>query len=163
MESCVVWTKGKRTSPEDAEHFQVHMRIPCVCTDGLQSRSGQDGICLEPRRADGKGPAEEFSVIWLPGLEKQEALHRLKVSDRGVALTRFGNRFGIRVLCRDAEAVHKELYPDKPFQHVNIQSVYEMRPLPYGIQTAGVREVLKQWGWTAKVLQPCKADQYGQG
>jgi len=156
-------SKGKRVSPEEAEHFQVHMRIPRICTEGLQSRSGQDGIYMEPRREDGKGPADEFTVIWLPGLGKQEALHRLKVSDRGVALARFGNRFGIRVLGRDAEAVHKDIFPDKPFQHVNVQSVYELRPLPYGIQTSGIRELLKQWGWKAKVLQPYKADQHGQG
>ena len=87
----------------------------------------------------------------------------MKVSDRGVALARFGHRYGIRVLCRDAEMVHKELFPDKPFQHVNVQMVYELRPLPYGIQTAGVRELLKQWGWKARVLQPFKADQHGQG
>ena len=156
-------SKGKRTPPEDAEQFQVHMRIPCICTDGLQNRSGQDGIYLEPRKDDGKGPAEDFSVIWLPGVEKPEAMHRLKVSDRGVALVRFGSMFGIRVLCHDAEAVHKEIYPDKPFQQVNVQSIYEIRPLPYGVQTAGVRELLKQWGWKAKVLEPYKADHYGQG
>jgi FtsZ-binding cell division protein ZapB len=139
------------------------MRIPCVCTDGLQNRSGQDGIYIEPRRADGRGPAYDFNVIWLPNVEKQDALHRLKVSDRGVALARFGGRYGIRVLCRDAESFHKEMFPDKPYQQVNIQSIYELRPLPYGIQTAGVRELLKQWGWKAKVLQPYKADQHGQG
>ena len=100
-------SKGKRTSPEEAEQFQVHMRIPNICAEGLQNRSGQDGIYLEPRKEDGKGPAEDFTVIWLPGVEMPEAMHRLKVSDRGVALVRFGSRFGIRVLGRDAEAVHK--------------------------------------------------------
>ena len=156
-------SKGKRTSPEEAEQFQVHMRIPNICAEGLQNRSGQDGIYLEPRKEDGKGPAEDFTVIWLPGVEMPEAMHRLKVSDRGVALVRFGSRFGIRVLGRDAEAVHKEIYPDKPFQQVNVQSIYEIRPVPYGVQTAGIRELLKQWGWKAKVLQPYKADQHGQG
>ena len=143
-------SKGKRTSPEEAEQFQVHMRIPNICAEGLQNRSGQDGIYLEPRKEDGKGPAEDFTVIWLPGVEMPEAMHRLKVSDRGVALVRFGSRFGIRVLGRDAEAVHKEIYPDKPFQQVNVQSIYEIRPVPYGVQTAGIRELLKQWGWKAK-------------
>lgn len=155
--------KGKRSTPDEAEQFQVHMRIPCVCTDGLQSRSGQDGIYIEPRRTDGKGPAEEFAVIWLNSTDKQDAMHKLKVSDRGVALVRFGGRYGIRVLCRDAEGFHKEIYPDKPFQQIQVHSVYELRHLPYGIQTAGVRELLKQWGWKARVLQPYKADQHGQG
>ena len=155
--------KGKRTAPEEAELFQVLMRIPNICSEGLQSRSGQDGIYLEPRKEDGKSPAEDFVVVWLPGAEKAEAQHRLKVCDRGVALVRFGSRFGIRVMSRDAEALHREIFPDRPYQQVNVQSVYEIRPVPYGVQTAGVRELLKQWGWKAKVLQPYKADQHGQG
>eukprot|EP00435_Cladocopium_sp_Y103_P073269 s49_g43.t1 len=59
--------------------------------------------------------------------------------------------------------VHKEVHPDMAFQQVNVQSVYELRPLPYGIQSAGVRDLLKQWGWKGRVLQPFKADQHGQG
>ena len=43
------------------------------------------------------------------------------------------------------------------------QSVYEVRPLPHGVQTSGVRDLLQQWGWKAKPLQPFRADQHGQG
>ena len=90
-------------------------------------------------------------------------MHKLKVSDGGISLVRFGHRFGIRVFAKDAESLHKKMHPDKPFQAIQVQSIYELRPLPYGVQTAGVRDLLKQWGWKAKVLQPYKADQHGQG
>ena len=155
--------RGKRATPLEAEQFQVLLRIPMLCTDGLQQKAGQDGIYVEPRREDGKGPADEYTVVWLAGNDKNEAMHKLKVSDSGVALVRFGQRFGIRVFTKDAEALHTDMHPDQPYQQVQVQSVYELRPLPYGVQTAGVRALLKQWGWKAKVLQPFKADQYGQG
>ena len=156
-------SKGKRVSPQEADQFQVLMRIPLICADGLQQRSGQDGVYVEPRREDGKSAADEYTVIWLHHQDKNEASHRLKVCDGGVALVRFGSRYGIRVFAKDAEALHKDLYPEQPFQNIHVQSVYELRPLPYGLQTAGVRELLRQWGWKAKVLQPFKADQHGQG
>ena len=155
--------RGKRVPPMEADQFQVLMRIPLLCTEGLQQKGGQDGIYVEPRREDGKGPADEYTVVWLPAGDKNEASHKLKVSDSGVALVRFGHRFGIRVFNRDAEALHSDVHPDQPFQQVQVHSVYELRPLPYGVQTAGVRDLLKQWGWKAKVLQPFKADQHGQG
>eukprot|EP00435_Cladocopium_sp_Y103_P033400 s1865_g8.t1 len=155
--------KGKRSPPEDADQFSVLLRIPSICADGLQQRSGQDGIYFEPRQADGRGPAEEFTVVWINTTDKGEAIHKLKVTDRAIALVRFGNRYGLRTLLRDAEAVHKDVHPDQPFENVNIQSVYEVRPLPHGMQTAGVRDLLQQWNWKAKALQPYRADQHGQG
>ena len=36
-------TRGKRCSPEDADQFQVLMRIPTVCADGIQAKSGHEG------------------------------------------------------------------------------------------------------------------------
>eukprot|EP00435_Cladocopium_sp_Y103_P069861 s642_g34.t1 len=155
--------KGKRITPEDAEQFSVLLRLPTVCADGLQQRSGQDGIYFEPRQPDGKGPADEFTVVWCNSQTKAEALHRLKVIDRAIALVRFGQRYGIRTLHRDAEVVHKEVHRDLPFDNVNVQSVYEVRPLPHGMQSSGVRDLLQQWGWKAKALQPFRADQHGQG
>eukprot|EP00435_Cladocopium_sp_Y103_P050730 s1330_g15.t1 len=154
--------KGKRSSPLEADQFQFLVRIPVVCLDGLQQRSGGDGIYYEPRQPDGRGPSEEFTVVWLNGCDKATASHKFRVSDRSAALVRFGGRFGIRVLAKDAETVHKENHPDTPFQNVTVQSVYEIRPLPHGMQTSGIRELLDQWGWRAKVLQPFKADQHGQ-
>ena len=156
-------SRGKRATPLEADQFQVLLRIPLLCTEGLQQKAGQDSIYVEPRREDGKGPADEYAVVWLAGNDKNEAMHKLKVSDNGIALVRFGQRFGIRVFSKDAEALHTEMHPDQPYQQVQVRSVYELRPLPYGVQTAGVRALLKQWGWKAKVLQPFKADQYGQG
>eukprot|EP00435_Cladocopium_sp_Y103_P029701 s203_g7.t1 len=111
--------RGKRVNPAEAEQFNVLMRIPKVCADGLQQRSGTEGIYIEPRKEDGRSPSEDFTVVWLQGLSKSEATHKLKVADRGVALARFGSRFGIRVLTRDAEQLHKEMRPDTPFQQVS--------------------------------------------
>ena len=139
------------------------MRIPKVCCEGLQQKSGFEGIYLEPRQPDGKGPRDDMAVIWMAGQQKTEVAHMMKIHDRSLALARFGNRWGIRTWQKDAESLHKELHPDTPYNDVAVQAVYEVRPLPHGIQKAGVIDLLKKWGWRAKPLQPSRGDQYGAG
>ena len=96
--SCWRTGKGKRATPEEAEQFSVLMRLPTVCAEGLQQRSGQDGFYYEPWLDDGRGPSGDFTVIWTKSFDKAEAMHRFKVTDRAVALVRFGHRFGIRTM-----------------------------------------------------------------
>ena len=155
--------RGKRVAAQDSDQYQFFVRIPVPCLEGLQQRSGHEGVYIEPRQDDGKLPSTDVAMIWLPGLTKLEASHKLKVTDKGIALARFGNRWGIRTLSKDAEQVHTELHPEVPYQNIAIQGTYEVRPLPHGIQKTGVQGLLKQWGWNAKPLQPCRGDQFGTG
>ena len=155
--------RGKRVPAQDSDQYQFYVRIPVPCLDGLQQRSGMEGIYFEPRQDDGKMPSTEVAIVWLPGLTKSEAMHKLKITDKGIALARFGNRWGIRTLAKDAEQVHTELHPEVPYQNIAIQATYEVRPLPFGVQKAGVQALLKQWGWNARPLQPCRGDQHGMG
>ena len=156
-------SRGKRVLAAEADQFQVLLRIPCVCAEGIQTRSGQDGIYFEPRQPDGKAPHELMEVVWLPGSTKQEVAHQLKVIDKALALVRFGNRWGLRTMSKDAQAVHAELRPEVPYHNVQVQAVYEIRPLPHGIQKSGVQALLREWCWQAKPLQPSRSDQYGAG
>ena len=156
-------SRGKRVNATEADQFQVLLRIPVVCADGIQQRSGHDGIYFEPRQNDGKASCAGMEVIWLPGVSKPDASHKVKITDKGLALARFGNKYGIRTLAKDAEAVHQELMPETPYQNVHIDAVYEIRPLPHGIQKTGVLSLLRQWGWEARALQPSRGDQYGAG
>ena len=65
--------RGKRVPPEESDQFSVLMRVPAICAEGLQHRSGHDGIYYEPRQDDGKSPAPDFTVIWCHGADKGEA------------------------------------------------------------------------------------------
>ena len=155
--------KGKRTAPNEADAFQVLVRIPEVCSEGIQQRSGNDGVYFEPREEDGKNPCAAMAVVWMNGVSKDEVAHKMKITDKGLALARFGNRWGIRTWAKDAEEIHKQLLPDVPFNDVTVQAIYEIRPLPHGIQKSGVQALLREWQWAARPLQPSRGDQYGAG
>ena len=155
--------KGKRMAPNEADAFQVMVRIPEVCCEGLQQRSGNDGVYFEPRSEDGKSPLAAMAVVWMNGVSKEEVSHKMKITDKGLALARFGNRWGIRTWAKDAEEIHNQLLPDTPFNDVTVQAIYELRPLPHGIQKSGVQSLLREWQWAARPLQPSKGDQHGAG
>eukprot|EP00438_Fugacium_kawagutii_P035434 Skav206969 [mRNA] locus=scaffold255:597270:599261:+ [translate_table: standard] len=156
-------TRGKKCPSEEADQFQVFARIPVVCMEGLQQTSSNDGIYYELRTADGRGPSEEMVVVWLPHLTLQEVQHKLRTLDRGIAVARFAGRYGIRALQRDGAQVHRDLNLEDDYNQITIQEVYEVRPLPHGIQKAGVTALLKKWNWQARPLQPYRGDQHGMG
>eukprot|EP00438_Fugacium_kawagutii_P023954 Skav232716 [mRNA] locus=scaffold4051:84716:89491:+ [translate_table: standard] len=154
--------RGRRTTAEEADQFQVTLRIPVQCADGLQQRSGQDGIYYERRSDDGRKPDESTAIIWIPGTQFQDAMHQVKTHDRSICLVRWNGRYGIRTRTSDAEALHTALDVDSQYSEVSITAVYEARPLPHGIQKAGVAALIKQWGWAARPLQPCRGDHHGR-
>lgn len=156
-------SRGKKCSSDEAEQFQVLARIPKVCVDGLQQTSSNDGIYYEVRHQDGRSPSPDMIVLWLPHLSLQQVQHKLKTLDRGIAVARFAGRYGVRAFCRDGPQLHKELELGDDYNQVTVQEIYEIRPLPHGIQKAGVTALLKKWGWAARPLQPYRGDQHGMG
>ena len=155
--------KGKRTTPQEADQFQVLIRVPKICVSLLQGLSGTSGFYAEPRRDDGRGPSDDSMVIWVPNGNLEDAVLKSRTIERVLAICRFGGKYGIRVAQKDAEATHSKLNPDVPFQDFHIQFVYEIRPLPHGTQRAGVIQLLKKWHWKARPLQPHHSDPQGMG
>ncbi len=155
--------KGKKTSPMEADQFQVLIRVPHICMNLIQLFSGTNGFYAEPRHDDGKAPADGSVVVWLPPGSLDDAVHRSKTVERVQAICRFGLKYGLRVLQNDAETAHSKVNPDVPFHDFQIQLVYEVRPLPHGTQKAGMVQLLKKWHWKARPLQPYRSDPQGMG
>lgn len=171
MDSVItdVWSRtwqtarGGKTTPSEAVLFQVLMRTPQVCFKNLQALSGEDGVYVEPRKEDGRGPDPRYAVVWLEKGSLPEAQHRQRTIDKIYAVCRFNHRYGLRVAVKDAEYVHGQVTPEAPFHGFQAQKIYEIRPLPHGMQKIGVQKLLKAAGWDAKPLQPHKADKNGAG
>ena len=158
------WTnRGKKASPLEADMFQVLLRVPSILLVPLQRLSGEDGLYVEPRMTEGKGVDNTTAVIWLPQCTLTEAQHKLKVTEKAIAVVRFHQRLGIRVPIKEAAEAQAQLNPDVPYAHFEVTKVYELRPLPHGAQKTGIFAMLKSWNWQAKPLQPCKSDANGMG
>ena len=99
---------GGKAKATEAELFQAFVRVPSSAVQHL-FRIGFPGRYFEPRAADGSGPHCSWAIVWLPGQSASQALHSLKTTQKAVALTRLGNKYGLRTKEADEQAVFEAL------------------------------------------------------
>ena len=147
---------GAKATQQAAAAFQVFMRVPASAIDGLQ-QSTTVGVYVEPRaEAPATGPCPDYAVIWLPGQDHKAALHSKRKTDKALALTRLGHKYGVRVRAEDEEAAFKLLRPEHAFSKVKVTAKYMLHPLPRGLTRQGLQQLLDAWNWAARPLQPTK-------
>ena len=156
-----ITNRGKKVAAEQADAFQVMLRVPHICMKAIHWLSGMDGMYVEPRSRDGRSVEENLAVIWLNDATYQEAVHKQKTTDRALPITRFGNKYGIRVLKKDLEAIQTKLGVEDSLSHISVQKIYELRPLPFGTLKKTVQQMVTAWGWAARPIQPGKSDATG--
>ena len=152
--------EGRTKPAPDAELFMAFLRIAAPALDELL-RVVVDGVYLEPRATGSKATDGDYSVVWLPGATRETAVHRLKLTTHGLSLVRMKSRFGIRVIATYEEAAHRELRPGDSFIGVDVSRIYRLHPLPHGLQRQQVVQLLKDWHWQAKPLQPSRGSAEG--
>ena len=160
-----VWARGfyklggSRSPPAEAEVFQTYVRVPESAVAHM-FRVGAAGLYVEPRTADGL-PHHSWSVVWLPNHTAAQALHALKTQPKAIALTRLGMRYGVRTKESDEQSVFEALRPTHEFIKLKISAHYRLHPLPHGYQRQSIVQLLRQWAWQARPLQPDRGDSTG--
>ncbi|CAE7655752.1 unnamed protein product [Symbiodinium sp. CCMP2456] len=156
------WVKlaGGKTKPADAELFQVFVRLPASALPHVFCAS-LDGLYIEPRAADGTGPHAAWAVVWLPGYSAAQAKHALRTSERAITVTRLGHKYGLRTKEADEQAVFELLRPQHQFLKVRVTARFRLHPLPHGFQRHNLVQLLQQWQWVSKPLQPDRGDSVG--
>ena len=147
--------EGQRSTAPDAQLFWVFARIPKFLTKTLLQIS-VPGLYIEPR-TDEKGHDELYRVIWLSSRTLEEAQHACRTCLQALGLVRLRKKYGIRVLAEHEEAAFKHLKPDAPYIATQVQRIFQLFPLPHGLQKTGVVKLLEQLKWVAKPLQPGKS------
>lgn len=150
---------GQKTSPQKATVLSFYVRVLESNFNQVHLLSGQSGVFFEPRCTDKPGPDPHYAVIWLQHSSLKEALHRVRTNDHLITVCRLGSRFGVRCLAKYEEAQHKALCPGKPFVKCDIKEIFRLEPLPPGLQRQSLVEMLEDFKWVAKPLQPCKGSQ----
>ena len=161
-----VWSRtftkidGGRAAAQDSTLFWVFFRIPqSIVKNLLQIQA--PGIYFEPRDDQTKSHDEHYRVIWLPSKNRDQALHVAKTCLHSLGLVRMRMKFGIRVAAEDEEAAFKIIKPDSTFVATQVQRIFQLFPLPHGLQRAGVSKLLEDLEWTIKPLQPGKGNSSG--
>ena len=146
----------KPVPPSAATSFQVFIRLPAQLEMPLQAYSGMSGVYVEPREDGVKLPSARFAVIWLPKGSQREALLLMQTHPSIVGLARIGERFGVRCLKSDEEALHNKLRPTTTWVDKSRLRVYESGPWPFGTQRQVISRALVSFGWQkARPAQPC--------
>ena len=100
-------------------------------------------VYLELRADSTKSTDTDHSVIWVPGANRELAVHRMKFTTHGLSLVRMKNRFGIRVCAVHEEATHKELRPGDVHVKVDVNNICRLHPLRHGLQRQQVVQLLQ--------------------
>ena len=79
-----------------------------------------------------------------------------KTFSKAICLMRMREKYGIRILKEDEETAWAALRPGVEFIGLDIAKIFDLCPLPHGTQRNDVVKLLKEWGWSARPLQPGK-------
>eukprot|EP00435_Cladocopium_sp_Y103_P056110 s2860_g18.t2 len=158
-----VWSRsfvndqGKRVDPPSATQFSVFVRVPESALIKILTTLPA-GVYAEPRGKQPREQDEHFKVIWLPGATFSEASHQCRTYAKAVCLVRLKNKYGIRVRKTDEVAAWSKLRPGTDFVDMSIQKIYELFPIPHGTQRQAITQILADWSWKARALQPGKGN-----
>ena len=115
---------------------------------------------MEPRGQQPREPDENYSVVWLPHASFTEAMHQCRTFAKSICLVRLKHKYGIRVRKQDEAAAWTKSRPGIEFVDMSIQKIYELFPLPHGTQRQAITQILADWSWKARVLQPGRGNQH---
>lgn len=158
-----VWSRSflndmdKKVEPAQATAFTVFLRLPESALHKILTTAPL-GLYVEPRGRQPREQDEKYSVVWLPGASFAEAQHQCRTYAKSICLVRLKHKYGIRVRKADEASAWATLRPGADFVEMSIQKIYELFPLPHGTQRQAIAQILQDWSWKARALQPGKGN-----
>ncbi|CAK9009851.1 unnamed protein product [Durusdinium trenchii] len=105
---------GAAANSKKAASFGIMVRVPPSAAPAILAISATDGLYTELREPVSKGPSTKYAVIWIKG-DLQQAIHTKCQTAKALHVVRSHQRYGLRCLATDQEAVHKVALPKLPF------------------------------------------------
>ena len=78
-------------------------------------------------------------------------------------VVRYGYRYGLRVENEHAQETHRFLRPEVAFLNGEAVESYKVGPLPFGTTKQGMMDLMKEWKWPARPVQPTGQSQDNTG
>jgi len=149
-------------SPDQADMFTCHIRLPEHLQMVVQQFSGHNGVYLEPKSLDGRKPSPAFQVVWLPKQDISQLILMRQTVAHVIGLARLGTKMGLRCKSEHAAEVFGVLKPGHTFLPPGKRQSYLVGPFAYGTLQASVAQVLQANGWVAKPVQVVAAKAHVQ-
>lgn len=153
----------KPESPQAAVMFSVCIRIPACLKLKVLEQSGCNGIYNEPRSLDAREPDRMYDVIWIPKADKASVMHLKQTNPAAIGVVRNGDRWGLRTLVEQAQALHQAIRPDAVYLAQGPRLQFSVSPVPYGTDRRALSKAFRALGWEAKPIQPTGAVDGGRG
>lgn len=153
----------EKTTAPLAQVFIVTMRIGTTDLQPFMNHCGKSGIYIEPRNEEGRRPASEFRVVWLPQQDKGSLQAIVQTARDWCCLARTGQKFGLRTTEDRAEALHQQFKPSTPWIESQALQSFTVGPFPPGSTRAAIIKKCKAWEWNAKPVQPKARSADGKG
>ena len=95
-----------------------------------------------------------ISVVWLPRVEKPDAITSQQTSEQWSCLARTGVKLGLRIRATDAKEVHDQHKPFVPYLDGISLNTFVVGPFGFGVTKQGLSKLFSQWKWAARPCQP---------
>jgi hypothetical protein len=82
---------------------------------------------------DGRDPLLDFQILWLAKTPIEELCRLQQCNPQICGLARLGSRLGVRCRVQDAPDLAKTLKPNSVFLAAGAKLMYEVGPLPFGM------------------------------
>lgn len=144
-------------NPSQADLFMVNVRYAKAIELPVLKLSGINGIFLEPRSLDAREQVPDFQVLWMARQSLADLTHIKQCNPGVIGVARLGARLGLRIHTADMSTLGQTLKPDAILLGGGPRMDFELGPVPFGLDRAGIARLCKQWGWIAKPINPTKS------
>ena len=155
--------KLEKVPPNDAALFIACFRVELTDLHEALTTSGNVAHYVEPRSQDGRAPHPGYRVIWINKKDKQAVILASQSTSQWTCLVRSGQRFGLRVLQSDAQAVHQLHKPQTQYLASDDILTFHAGPFPHGSNRGALVKLFTAWGWQARPCQPKSRTPNGLG
>ena len=152
-----------RVGAQQADMYACTIRVASSFAKQVFRSSGTNGLYVEPRAVDGKREGEAYHTIWLPKKSLEEVRAEQAALREETFIVRIQKKYGLGMSVPQAEAVHQHLKGTQPFLPGGAKQVWILGPLPWGTTRKSVTQLLQQWSWQGKPLQPSGRAADGSG
>lgn len=142
------------SSPDDADIYAVHLRVPEALQVVLQEFSGDQGVFVEPKSVCGRKPSGVFQVIWTPKASLSQLIIQRQTLPEVCGVARLGNKLGLRCKVEHAASLSAKIRPEQVYLPQGEKLTFLVGPMPYGTLRSSLSQALKECGWVVRPLQP---------
>lgn len=149
------YERNRRCSKDKAQYLHGFLKVPDNRHLELLRLSGTRGFYASSRSAE-RSVDQRYKVIWLDGLTLEEARLQLRATVDHAGLVRSKRGFGVRVGAAQYGLIRQKLLPGAPESSGSDEGgdkKFRLLGVPQALDRSGLKKVLQELGWTAKVLR----------